>query len=144
MKNITILLFLFTLNVAFSQNPIASSSANVQVIKATSGSTFTIQYNQQKYGISIYNLQTFDFQNGNRLHNQAVHAGIITIRAKTRGLVTKALLDSLLKGTLNNPSDVIIYKNGLRNFDIYGRLIRDVKINTIDIKTLIPDSLKIQ
>ena len=55
MKKIIAFLFFLTVSTAYSQNPITSTTAVVQVIKSLSGSAFSIRYNNQSIGVTIHN-----------------------------------------------------------------------------------------
>jgi endonuclease YncB( thermonuclease family) len=119
-------------------NPLLDSSASVIVTSVADGDTFSFTERGEKIDVRVLVIDCFETRHGTRLTEQAQKAGISEDSALALGFRAKAVADSILYG-----KTVDIYRDTADdNFDVYGRLLRNVYFLQNNIKVNYADVMK--
>lgn len=110
-----------------------AQSATVRVSKVADGDTFEFRVYSDTIAVRVLGVDTYESRRGDRITGQAAKANISVDSALVLGKKAKAFADSLLTGK----EVVISRRNGQGNFDVYGRLLRDVAVGGQDYAGLL-------
>jgi endonuclease YncB( thermonuclease family) len=105
------------------------------VIRVVDGDTFVaVGANGAVKTIRVLGYDAFETRKDKRLHRQAVASGISDSSALQRGLQCKKLVASIIDG-----KNVNVY---VKKVEYYRRELAIVYVGAVQLKDLIPDSLK--
>lgn len=112
---------------------IFAQSSTVIVARVVDADTFETMVDADTMTVRVLNVDAFESRRGERLNTQAARARTSPDSALILGKQAKAFADSLLR----NKSVVIQRKQGVSNFDVFGRLLRSVQFEGKDYPALL-------
>ena len=118
-------------------NAFVDYTARVNVVYIVDGDTFDFEIDKEKIRVRILDIDCFETRRGDRLTEQAANANISEDSALALGILSKEFASR----NLLNKTIVITRDSIESNFDVYGRLLRNVTVNGFSYAKLISDSL---
>lgn len=110
-------------------NPLIDDSSNVVITSVIDGDTYKFTLFKDVFSIRLLDIDCFEVKRTARLQEQTDRKGITLDSALALGYKARDLMDSIING-----KSVLIYRDSTQySFDGFGRLLRHVIYNNINL-----------